>query len=452
MRNLASKLFVLFLMLGVLTSFGQNKRSLNNYREPSKDGINVFESPKDTAIIREFDGVRVRIGGSSTLQFQAIDHENGRPPENTIGPDSPWFQDDGDGGNANLPLKEIGSNFNLATANLDLDVELHDGLRMHLRTYLSSRHHPEAWVKGGYIQVDNLNWIQEGLWKDLMSKVTVKIGHMEVNYGDQHFRRTDNAQAIYNPFVGNSLLDGFAQEVGGEVYYRTNGWMAMAGLYNGKLNQAVDNPETTSPSMVVKLGWDKQLSDDLRVRLTGSLYSTSQSARNYLYSADRGGSRYYFVMENAAASSAGNFRSGRLDPGFTNEVTAIMINPFVKYQGFEFFGLFETTTGRSDSELDAGGNKIDRTWTHIMAEALYRFGNNENFYVGARYNTASGEFRGSTDSVTINRFNIGGGVFFTKNVLAKLEYVSQTYNDYPVGSQFNEGKFNGIALEAVVSF
>ena len=218
------------------------------------------------------------------------------------------------------------------------------------------------------------------------------------------------------------------------------------------MNQAVDNPETTSPSVVAKLGWDKQLSDDLRVRLTGSLYNTAHSARNFLYSADRGGSRYYFVMENAAASSAGNFRSGRIDPGFSNEVTAIMINPFVKYKGFEFFGLFETTTGRSDSELDSNGDKIDRTWTHIMAEALYRFGNNENFYIGARYNTASGEFRGSTDSVTINRFNIGGGVFFTKNVLAKLEYVSQTYNDYPVGSQFNEGKFNGIALEAVVSF
>ena len=75
----------------------------------------------------------------------------------------------------------------------------------------------------------------------------------------------------------------------------------------------------------------------------------------------------------------------------------------------------------------------------------------KNFCIQS-YNTASGEFRGSTDSVTINRFNIGGGVFFTKNVLAKLEYVSQTYNDYPVGSQFNEGKFNGIALEAVVSF
>ena len=456
MKRLIKHLLVLAIMFSVVSVYAQNKRSLNNYREPSKEGINVFESPKDTAVIKAFEGVRVRIGGSSTLQFQAIDHENGRPAESTIMPGSPWFSPDpGDPMvNTNLPLKEIGSNFNLATANLDLDVELHDGLRMHLRTYLSSRHHPEAWVKGGYIQIDNLNWIGEGTLSELMEKVTVKIGHMEVNYGDQHFRRSDNAQTIYNPFVGNTIMDGFSQEVGGEIYYRNNGWIAMVGLYNGKLNQAVNNPETTSPSVIGKLGWDKQMSEDLRLRLTGSVYNTAHTSRVYLYGADRGGSRYYFVMEDANASSGGRgyFTSGRVDPGFNNEVTAIMINPFVKYQGLEIFGLFETATGRADSEFDASGNNIDRTWTHIMAEVLYRFGNNENFYVGGRYNTASGEMQGMTSDVTISRFNIGGGVFFTKNVLAKIEYVSQSYDDFPVGSQFNEGKFNGVVIESVISF
>ncbi len=454
MKQLVKQLFLISILFSMVAVTAQNKRSLNNFREPSKDGINVFEAPKDTSVTKAFEGVKVRIGGSSTLQFQALDHENGRPAENTIMPGSPWFIDDGMGGNANLPLKEIGSNFNLATANLDLDVTLHDGLRMHLRTYLSSRHHPEPYVKGGYLQIDNLNWIGEGTLADVMKYVTVKIGHMEVNYGDQHFRRSDNSQTIYNPFVGNSILDGFSQEVGGEIYYRNNGWIAMVGLFNGKLNQAVDNPETTSPSLIGKLGWDKQLNEDLRLRLTGSVYNTAHSARTYLYGADRAGSRYYFVMEDANATSGGRgyFTSGRIDPGFSNEVTAIMINPFVKYQGFEFFGLFETTTGRADSEFDASGNNTDRNWTHIMAEALYRFGNNENFYIGGRYNTATGPFRGMTEDVTINRINVGAGVFFTKNVLAKLEYVSQTYNDYPVGSQFNEGKFNGVVIESVISF
>ncbi len=442
MKKLMNTLTVIGFLLLVTASFGQTKRSLNNFREPSKLGLNVFEAPKDTATT-EFQGVKVRVGGSSALQFQMIDHENGWTETAAANPESPWYE--------TLPLKEIGDNFNLATANLDLDVQLHDGLRMHLRTYLSSRHHPEPYVKGGYIQVDNLNFIQEGLLADLMKHVTVKIGHMENNYGDMHFRRSDNAQAIFNPFVGNAIMDAFTTEVGGEVYYQNNGWIAMVGLSNGKLNQAVDNPETTSPSLLAKLGWDKQIDDNLRVRLTGSLYNTAQAARVYLYSADRAGSRYYLVLEDAEASATSNFRSGRFDPGFRNEVTAIMINPFVKYGGFEFFGMYETSTGRAATEFDTNGEPMDRNFTQILAEVLYRFGNNENFYVAGRYNNVSGELAGGTD-VSIDRINFGIGAFLTKNALAKLEYVSQTYNDFAPGDIRNEGKFNGLVFEAVISF
>ena len=40
---------------------------------------------------------------------------------------------------------------------------------------------------------------------------------MEINYGDAHFRRSDNGNAIYNPFVGNYIMDAFTTEIGGEV-------------------------------------------------------------------------------------------------------------------------------------------------------------------------------------------------------------------------------------------
>ncbi len=443
MKNYLKALLLLSFLFGVFTVYGQNKRSLNNFREPGKDGINVFEAPKDTSVVKAFDGVTVRIGGSSALQFQAIDHENGWVMTEDTG--SPWFEE--------LPLIEIGDNFNLATANLDLDVALADGLRMHLRTYLSSRHHPEPYVKGGYLQIDNLNFIQEGTLSELMKYVTVKIGHMENNYGDQHFRRSDNSSALYNPFVGNTIIDAFTTEVGGELYYRRNGWIAMVGVSNGKLNQAVTNPKTTSPSFLGKLGYDKQINADLRFRLTGSIYNTAQASRVYLYGADRAGSRYYLVLEDAEASAKSNFRSGRYDPGFRNEITAIMINPFLKYQGLEIFGLAEFTSGRSDSEFeDMTFNPKNRNWTQYMVEVIYRFGNTENFYVGGRYNTASGEEAGSGLDVTIDRINVGAGVFITKNVVAKLEYVSQTYDGFAPGNIFNEGKFNGVVFESVISF
>jgi len=333
----------------------------------------------------------------------------------------------------------------LATANLDLDVALAKGVRMHLRTYLSSRHHPEPYVKGGYFQVDNLDFISPGFLEDAMQYLTIKVGHMENNYGDAHFRRTDNAQAIYNPFVGNLIMDAFTTEVGGEVYFRKNGFIGMFGLSNGKLNQAVNNPDQTGASILAKLGYDKQLNDDFRLRITGSMYSTGKSGRVYLYSADRSGSRYYLVMENTEASTSSNFRSGRYDPGMTNEITSFMINPFLKYKGLEFFGTIETASGKADAETDK------RNATQLAGELIYRFGNNENFYLAGRYNTVDAETAAGED-ITIDRLQLGFGAFLTKNILAKFEYVNQTYDGYSDTSIFNDGKFNGVLLEAVISF
>ncbi|MBF8150779.1 hypothetical protein ITJ86_12780 [Winogradskyella sp. F6397] len=399
-----------------------SKRDLDNYRQPDQRGINVFEAPKDT--LTTFEDLYVRVGGSFALQFQALDHDN----------------------SGAVPLGEIGSNFNLATANLDLDVALYDGVSMHLRTYLSSRHHPEPYVKGGYFKVDKLDFISEGFMADLMKHTTIKIGHMENNYGDAHFRRTDNAQAIHNPFVGNLIMDSFTTEVGAEVYYTTDmGLFGMIGFTNGKLNQKVvaSDGKTGGAAFLAKLGYDKQINDDFRFRLTGSLYNTGYAPNVYLYSADRGGSRYYSVMEEPGSSA---FRSGRFDPSYGNQITAIMINPFVKYGGLEVFGTIEMTSGKRLA-TETERRNVDQ----YAGEVIYRFGETENVFFGARYNTVSAELA-SGDDVSIDRFQLGAGWFMTKNVLMKAEYVSQTYNDYAVGDQFEDGEFNGLMLEAVISF
>ena len=401
----------------------KSKRDLDNYRQSDKRGVNVFESPKDTATT--FKDINVRIGGAFALQYQALENEN----------------------SGIVPIGEVGSNFNLATANLDLDVALYDGVNMHLRTYLSSRHHHEPYVKGGYFQVDKLEFISEGFLEDLMQHVTIKIGHMENNYGDAHFRRSDNAQALYNPFVGNLIMDSFTTEVGAELYYNTNnGFFGMLGFTNGKLNQSTSksNGTTGGAAFLAKLGYDKQITDDFRFRLTGSLYNTGYAQNVYLYTADRAGSRYYNIMQDASATSY-NFRSGRFDPGFSNKITAIMVNPFVKYGGLEFFGTVELTSGRALSETDR------RNAEQYAGEVIYRFGKSENLFVGGRYNTVSAELA-SGDDVTVNRFQLGAGWFLTKNVLMKVEYVDQQYKDYPVGSLLDEGKFNGLMAEAVISF
>ncbi len=398
---------------------------IDNMNPRDQRAINMFENKKDT--ISNFDGLKVRVGGAFALQFQALQHES-KADQNV----------------AATKLYDIGNNFNLATANLDIDVALYDGVNLHLRTFLSSRHHPEPYVKGGYLQIDKLDFIKKDFLKDVMQYSTLKFGHDEINYGDAHFRRTDNAYAIKNPFVGNLLMDSYATFVFAEAYYQRDGFLGMVGVSNGKLNQDATSGGS-SPSVYAKVGYDKQVNDDLRVRLTGSVYNSAHSKSIYLYDGDRAGSRYYFVMENAAATSKGNFLSGAVVPDFKNKTTSFMINPFVRYKGLEFFGTYENASGRNFSETDR------RSYNQYAAELLYRFGANENFYIGGKYNQVKGELISGND-IKVDRFNIGGGWFMTKNILAKAEYVNQKYDGYAPTSILHGGKFNGFVLEAVIAF
>lgn len=101
--------------------------------------------------------------------------------------------------------------------------------------YLSSRHHNETWVKGGYIQFDKLPFLKSALLDKVMEYTTIKVGHMEVNYGDAHFRRSDNGNSIYNPFVENYIMDEFATEIGAEIDVQSKGFLAVVAMTNGKI-------------------------------------------------------------------------------------------------------------------------------------------------------------------------------------------------------------------------
>ena len=421
---------VVALMIG-FSAQAQLLEDLQYYRTPGMEGLNVFETPKENTV--EFEGLKIRVGGDIAMQFQALDHSN-------------------DANN----LIPLGANVNLPTANLNLDVQLADGVRVLMATYLSSLHHNEAWVKGGYVQVDNLNFIREDFLSGIMDITTIKAGVGEINYGDAHFRRSDNARAIYNPFVGNYIMDAFTTEAFLELNFQPGDLILVAGVSNGLINPTTSkvprnniNGETdVAPSIYGKIGIDKDLSDDSRVRLTASVYNNgSFGAGQRIYGGDRAGSRYYNVLSwidtanNAIQSS--DF-AGRFNPGF-NSVTNIQINPFLQFGGFEFFGIYEISMG-DKSETVVGGS-----FTQIGAEALYRFGNERRFYIGGRFNQVSGEADENADTQSISRINVGGGWFMTNNVLIKLEYVTQSYNDGWTGA-LEGATFNGVVLEAAVSF
>jgi len=419
MKKVRNTLVLLILLLCAYTVQAQNGRSLQFFRPVGQPGLNVFETGKADTV--PFTGIKVRVGGDFAMQFQALNQSN-----------------------ALDSLVDLGSNFNLPTANLNLDVQLADGVRMHLRTYLSSRHHPEAWIKGGHLQIDKLDFIREGFLENFMNVATVTVGLDEFNYGDAHFRRSDNARTIFNPFVGNYIMDAFSTEAFGEVTIQKSGFLGVLGLTNGKLNQNVvvnDNTDN-QVSFFGKLGYDNQLNEDLRLRLTGSWYLNNGTSTGFwLYGGDRAGARYYNVLHTLA--EGGSDFEPRFNPRFS-EMTALQFNPFVKFKGLEFFGIYEIAT----NGIDAGGS-----FTQTAAELLYRFGADENFYIGGRYNNVTGNRADAAPELSIDRINIGAGWFLTKNILTKVEYVTSSYD----GEGWNNTKyagaeFDGINVEATISF
>ncbi len=110
----------------------------------------------------------------------------------------------------------------------------------------------------------------------------------------------------------------------------------------------------------------------------------SRFIQEHTFGGDRTGSNYYGVMYHAAPSSA-TFTNGRFNPGFGDKVEAVMGNLFLKYSpvsgvSFESFTTLEQAKGRT------AGEKELRDANQFVTDLVVRFGADEQFYVGGRYN------------------------------------------------------------------
>lgn len=413
--------FALLIVTSALVT-GQN-------RPYDQSGLNMFEPGKQ---VNKFEKVKLNIGGSFTQSFQTLDHSSESSAAST--------------------LNDLVNGFNTAIANLYFDVYLADGVSMNMALYLASRHHNETWVKGGYILFDKLPFMKGKFFEDIMKYAQFKIGHMEINYGDSHFRRSDNGNSIYNPFVENNIMDAFATEIGAEVDVYYKDLTFVGGITNGKIKGEILAGSGFSglsdgkhhPAFIGKVAYDKNFTEDLRFRVSGSVYHTAGSIANTLYGGDRSGSHYYGVLE--IANSTSTAFSGRFNPGFSDKVTSLMGNLFVKFHGLESFTTLEKSSGRSKTETS------ERDASQFVTDLVYRFGKSENFWLGTKYNNVNATL--ATGDVKIDRLAFAGGWYMTKNIMAKIEYVNQNYS----GAGFiatdlrNNANFKGLVFEAVVGF
>jgi hypothetical protein len=504
MKKMISRLSSLIPMglLFVAGSAFAQQPAIQYFRTYDQRGINVFETSKTDTVV--YDGFKLRFGAGFTQGYQNMNHSNsaratfgnyletapgsgaftlanGSPAVGVTFAKNPnvyggWAATQGatvtQFVDANT-LYAMAGGFPLAQANFNIDVQLYDGVSLNLVSYMSSHHHNEFWVKGGYLKIDKVSFLNSEFFDKLWTNLTLKVGHMEINYGDAHFRRSDGGHTLQNPWIENNIMDAFTTEIGAELYWQKNGILAMVAMTDGEIQGNIANPPVPDgakrkPSIYAKLGFDKQLNEDLRVRLTGSLYTTKSSASNTIFSGDRTGSNYQFVTDNTTATLNTAFTSGRFNPGYRDNVTTIMINPFVKFNGLEFFGTYETAKGRNQLEngegntWNAGSSLVvdDRQTQQIAGELLYRFGKSENYYVGARYIKVSSTLpfgqtasvQGTNEDISIDRTSFGAGWFITRNVLLKGEYVKQNYTDFPDTQRLSKATFDGFVIQGCISF
>ena len=434
-------------------------------RATDQTGVNVFETPKTDAV---FSGQKVEFGGAISMPYIALTNSNAVTEQNPAKNTQALFK--------NSP------NFALSMANLNINSYLADGITLQVSLYLASKHHNETWVKGGYVQFDKVPFIKLDLLDQIMKYTTIKVGQMDVNYGDAHYRRSDGGLGIYNPFMENYIMDEFATEIGAEADVNYNGIVGVIGVTNGNLNPSLAYIDTTAaafkysnglhnPSFLAKLGYDKQFNEKFRARITGSVYTTSGALSNTLFGGDRTGSNYSAIMYNAGPGTGTAF-GGRFNPGLTDKLTTFMGNLFLKYKvldnlAVESFTTIESAKGRTTAEA------TERNASQFAEDVVIRFGKAENFFIGARYNTVNADAAavkavantgaGATlvlgqdavpaYSIGISRLAISGGWYVTKNIMAKVEYSNQKYTGVPnVNYLLNGYEFHGLSAEAVISF
>ena len=362
----------------------------------------------------------------------------------------------------------IESGLILPTANFDIYAKVMSGFNVKLQTMLASHHHNDTYVKGGYATIDNLDFVTPGFLSEFMRNATIKIGVNDINYGDDQYRRTDNANVMRNPFINNMAVDGYLQGTHVEVLYRipSISSFAMVGITNNQANPqdttaTVYNANSGTASsdryaLYGKIGFDRQIDDDTRFRLTESVYFVDGSNRTDLYSSDKAGDvvRSVFGAATDSAQTAGwnaisayvMTANGNIKTATAADILASKTNLFFKYKDTELYGMYERLDGKDVMNKDMKMN-------HYAIDLVQRF-NNDKFWVAGRYENAVVEYADAFNDfgdAELTQYQATLGWFLSKNAVAKLEYIDQKREKFSIYKN-GDAEFKGFMVNASLSF
>jgi hypothetical protein len=360
---------------------------------------------------------------------------------------------------AGKPLAKVAPGFQNAFGDLGFIGKFgkNEEITVVMDLYLSSRNHPsQTYGDEGYILLRGVpeNLQSLSFLKPLLSKVDLKAGHMLLDYGDANQHRSNNAIVQNNPLVGNFVVDPnivsigmqasskpgtrFGWLVGASNGTTTEDWTVGRGFaYNGKL---IFYPIKSVRTSLSYIGTDQS---DNPVKSSGG--SAMQ-----MFSGNRSGERYAGILGGGQAP-------GNVFPQAGEKFSAAQFDvTFDNGSPLKLYGHFGRT-----QDLDINGSAAgtpEEKWSYYAADATYNF--TPAIYGAVRYSGATTSLlNGQLSDGKVNRIQVGGGFWLSKNLLAKVEYVHQQYNGFAQGQMVNNNiqawrnpEFSGVISEVSFSF
>lgn len=347
-------------------------------------------------------------------------------------------------------LPNLTSGWQAALGNMHLYVDLADSVNVYAELYLSSKHHPgqvmdrEGWVRIGRLP-EGWDFLHlNGLFK----YIDIKAGHFEVDFGNQHLTRSDNAQVQRNPLIGNYVVDPNTVQAGLEIIGGVGAFHAVVGVGSGV------TVEDFQPGRGYSLNGKVWIEPaDKRFNVAASVYQIDHSgnpnqfpaggSNTELFSGNRSGSRYSGVISLKSADA------GQLLLGRGEDVLAWQLDAMVNVGPVQVSGLYGRFEDSDINGSDPGTPKEKATYYGAEAKWDLLF---DMAHLAARFSGASiSSFRGAATDASVARYQVGLSFRLLSQVLAKVEYVHQRYDGFPTAYTANP-RFNGVLVETSMSF
>ena len=325
-------------------------------------------------------------------------------------------------------------------------------IELYFDLYLASRNHPSTtYGNEGYLIMHDVPENLQSLTflKPLFKRVDVKAGAFLVDFGDQQTWRSNNAISQKNPLVGNFVIDPNFVSVGVQASSKPGcfGWV-LAGS-NGT------NTEDFSTGRGFAFNGKLYAYPIKPVRISTSYYRVnheqSVSGRATLFSGNRSGERYGAVLGGGQAPGDVLPNTGKDLTAYQGDITFDTDSIPVK-----LYAHYGTTR-----DTDVNGPTVgapEEKWSYYTGQAVYKF--SPSLYAAARYSAANaGKISGLDSDGKVTRSQVGGGLWLTRNLLMKVEYVTQKYSGFRGGVMINNGiqawrspSFKGFVSEVSFAF